>query len=41
MPGAPEPVRAVARYIARPLAEEGAAQLIERLVLDRAGGAAA
>jgi hypothetical protein len=40
MPAAPAPVRAVARYVARPLAEEGAAQLIERLVLDRAGAAA-
>jgi Cof subfamily protein (haloacid dehalogenase superfamily) len=33
MPSAPGPVRAAARYIAPPLAEEGAAQLIERLVL--------
>jgi Cof subfamily protein (haloacid dehalogenase superfamily) len=33
MPSAPEPVRAAARYIAPPLAQEGAAQLIERLVL--------
>jgi Cof subfamily protein (haloacid dehalogenase superfamily) len=33
MPSAPAPVRAAARYIAPPLAEEGAAQLIERLVL--------
>jgi hydroxymethylpyrimidine pyrophosphatase-like HAD family hydrolase len=33
MPSAPEPVRAAARYVAPPLAEEGAAQLIERLVL--------
>ena len=33
MPSAPEPVRAAARYIAPPLAEEGAAQLIERFVL--------
>jgi Cof subfamily protein (haloacid dehalogenase superfamily) len=33
MPSAPPPVRAAARYVAPPLAEEGAAQLIERLVL--------
>jgi hypothetical protein len=33
MPHAPAPVRAVARYIAPPLADEGVAQLIERLVL--------
>jgi Cof subfamily protein (haloacid dehalogenase superfamily) len=33
MPSAAEPVRAAARYIAPSLAEEGAAQLIERLVL--------
>jgi len=33
MPSAPGPVRAAARYIAAPLAEEGAAQLIERLIL--------
>jgi Cof subfamily protein (haloacid dehalogenase superfamily) len=33
MPSAPRPVRAAARYVAPPLAEEGAAQLIERLVL--------
>jgi Cof subfamily protein (haloacid dehalogenase superfamily) len=33
MPHAPAPVRAVARYVAPPLAEEGAAQLIEQLVL--------
>jgi len=33
MPSAPEPVQAAARYIAPPLAEEGAARLIERLVL--------
>jgi Cof subfamily protein (haloacid dehalogenase superfamily) len=33
MPHAPEPVRAAARYIAPPLADEGAAQLIEQLVL--------
>ena len=37
MPHAPAPVRAVARYVAPPLAEDGAAQLIEQLVLaDRA-----
>ena len=33
MPSAPAPVRAAARYLAPSLAEEGAAQLIERLVL--------
>jgi Cof subfamily protein (haloacid dehalogenase superfamily) len=33
MPHAPLPVRAVARYVARPVTEEGAAQLIEQLVL--------
>jgi Cof subfamily protein (haloacid dehalogenase superfamily) len=33
MPTAPEPVIAAARYVAAPLAEEGAAQLIESLVL--------
>jgi Cof subfamily protein (haloacid dehalogenase superfamily) len=34
MPTAPGPVLAAARYVAPPLEEEGAAQLIERLVLD-------
>jgi Cof subfamily protein (haloacid dehalogenase superfamily) len=33
MPHAPGPVKAAARYIAPPLAQEGAAQLIEQLVL--------
>jgi len=33
MAGAPAPVQAAARYIAPPLAEEGAAQMIEDLVL--------
>ena len=33
MPSAPDAVQAAARYLAPPLAEEGAAQLIERLVL--------
>lgn len=33
MPGAPGAVTAAARYVAPPLADEGAAQLIERLVL--------
>lgn len=33
MPGAPLPVRAAARYLAPPLAEEGVAGLIEALVL--------
>ncbi len=40
MPSAPEPVRAAARYIAPPLADEGAARLIEQLVLARPGSAA-
>jgi hydroxymethylpyrimidine pyrophosphatase-like HAD family hydrolase len=35
---APEPVRAVARYIAPSLEEEGAAQMIEELVLHRGRG---
>lgn len=39
MPDAPEAVRAAGRYVAPPLAEQGAAQLIEELVL--AGPAAA
>ena len=40
MAGAPAPVQAVARYIAPPLADEGAAQMIEELVLHgrRRGG---
>jgi Cof subfamily protein (haloacid dehalogenase superfamily) len=33
MPEAPEPVRAAARYVAPPLSDEGAAELIEELVL--------
>lgn len=33
MPSAPEPVLAAGRYVAPPLADEGAAQLIEELVL--------
>jgi Cof subfamily protein (haloacid dehalogenase superfamily) len=40
MPGAPLAVRAAARYIAPPVAEEGAAELIERLVLARPADAA-
>ena len=36
----PDPVRAAARYVAPPLAEEGAAQLIEQLVLASPGDAA-
>jgi Cof subfamily protein (haloacid dehalogenase superfamily) len=40
MPHAPEPVRAVARYIAPPLAEDGVAQLIEQLVLAQPAAAA-
>jgi Cof subfamily protein (haloacid dehalogenase superfamily) len=39
MPGAPDEVRSVARYVAPPLEDEGAAQMIEALVL--AGSAAA
>jgi Cof subfamily protein (haloacid dehalogenase superfamily) len=33
MPSAPEEVRAIARYVAPPLEDEGAAQIIEQLVL--------
>jgi hypothetical protein len=33
MPSAPAPVRAAARYVAPSLADEGAAQMIEELVL--------
>jgi hypothetical protein len=33
MPSAPAEVRAVARYVAPPLEDEGAAQIIEQLVL--------
>ena len=33
MPTAPDPVRAAGRYVAPPLEEQGAAQLIEALVL--------
>ena len=33
MPSAPPEVQAAARYIAAPVAEEGAAQLVEALVL--------
>ena len=33
MPSAPAEVRAAARYVAPPLEDEGAAQVIERLVL--------
>jgi Cof subfamily protein (haloacid dehalogenase superfamily) len=40
MPSAPGRVRAAARYVAPPLAEEGAAQLIERLVLAAPASAA-
>ena len=39
MPHAPAPVRAAGRYIAPPLAEDGAAQLIEQLVLAAEGDA--
>jgi hypothetical protein len=34
MPSAPEAVLAVARYVAPPVAEEGAAQMIERIAFD-------
>ena len=34
MPSAPEAVQAVARYVAPPVAEEGAAQMIERIAFD-------
>ena len=34
MPSAPEAVRATARYLAPPVGEEGAAQMIERIALD-------
>jgi hypothetical protein len=40
MPHAPAPVRAAGRYIAPPLPEDGAAQLIEELVLASDGDAA-
>jgi len=38
MPTAPAEVLAVARYVAPPVGEEGAAQMIERLVLDGSAG---
>lgn len=41
MPTAPAAVQAVARYVARPLAQEGVAELIERLVLARPADAVA
>jgi Cof subfamily protein (haloacid dehalogenase superfamily) len=41
MPSAPAEVRAVARYVAPPLAEEGVAQLITALVLSRPAAARA
>jgi len=34
MPSAPDAVRAAARYLAPPVSEEGAAQMIERIALD-------
>lgn len=37
MPSAPSAVRAVARYVAPPVGEEGVAQMIERLAFDSAG----
>ncbi|HET9521997.1 MAG TPA: Cof-type HAD-IIB family hydrolase [Candidatus Limnocylindrales bacterium] len=40
MPHAPAPVRAAGRYVAPPLAEEGAAQLIEQLALAEPDAAA-
>jgi Cof subfamily protein (haloacid dehalogenase superfamily) len=43
MPSAPAAVKAAARYVAPPVSEEGAAQMIERIALGewRGGGAAA
>jgi hypothetical protein len=43
MPSAPAAVQAAARYVAPPVSEEGAAQMIERIALDgwRGGGAVA
>jgi hydroxymethylpyrimidine pyrophosphatase-like HAD family hydrolase len=41
MPSAPAAVRAIARYVAPPLEDEGAAQLIEQLVLAGAAKALA
>ena len=37
MPSAPEAVKAAARYLAPPVLEEGAAQMIERIALDGQG----
>ncbi len=37
MPSAPEAVKAAARYLAPPVGEEGAAQMIERIALDGRG----
>jgi len=37
MPSAPEAVKAAARYVAPPVLEEGAAQMIERIALDGQG----
>jgi hypothetical protein len=34
MPSAPAAVRAAARYVALPVAEEGAAQMIEKIALE-------
>ena len=34
MPTAPDAVKAVAQYVAPPVTEEGAAQMIERIALD-------
>jgi hypothetical protein len=34
MPSAPAAVQAVARFVAPPVAQEGAAQMIERIALD-------
>jgi Cof subfamily protein (haloacid dehalogenase superfamily) len=39
MAGAPDPVRAVARLVAPPLAEEGAAQVLEEMILGGRPGA--
>jgi Cof subfamily protein (haloacid dehalogenase superfamily) len=40
MPSAPPAVQAAAQYVAPPVGEEGAAQMIERIALDGVGGSA-
>jgi hydroxymethylpyrimidine pyrophosphatase-like HAD family hydrolase len=37
MPSAPDAVKAAARYVAPPVREEGAAQMIERIALEGRG----